>query len=807
MSRKWISAVVMMTIATTLHAGTCEDVASGNVWTYDCDLYSWTSDKRCCGTTSNPYFTASVVKVVDKTGDTPLGIVRIPDTFKYNNLGHIMDFHVHAIKAYAFRDTSIESIQINQQMREIGYCSFMNCQALTSVLFSDSQESLQFKDKAFSGCTSLVEFHFPARTASIGSLMFTGCDALEIITGIDPEKYTYENGILYDKEKTNVVKWLKDAKRVIVHEGVVTLTSLSSSGIAEEIVLPESLQTIAKSGFASNTSMKKITIRRNVANIGDGAFLGTPLQTVVVDFGDTDRVREMIRASLSSLNMNNIEFIEIPANPEIYPTTGSFLEGSTTVTISCASDGAKIYYTTDGTEPTQNSTPYKKFRISGKTVVKAIAVIEGLPTSKVVTAEYALGQCPDPVISTTDGEAFYHKGNQVSIAYDCEEGVVHYTTDGSEPTKESPVYEGPFTTDESMIVKAKAFSDNYFDSAVVTATLTREWETVATPVIAAAESFTGAKTKVEISCATEGATIRYTLNGSDPNSHAKKYTGPFYVTEGCTIKAYAVLDDYTNSEIASKTITKVWGIGDSVALPDQAFTTAGDAEWGDASGEAMKSGAIADNQKSILSTMFVGKGVLSFKWKVSCEEDEEEHNWDHAAFFVDGVEIKRQDGQTDWFDVAHTIETEGSHTVEWAYVKDEAEADGEDCMWVKDIIWMPERTQTSEVKVETSWLKTYFPTLGSYYFDYEEKANETAANGINKVWETYLIGLDPTDSAAKFVSSIAIEDGKPVVSWDPDLGGARAYKVLGSTDLKTWTKVEEGRERDYNFFKVSVEMK
>lgn len=492
--------------------------------------------------------------------------------------------------------------------------------------------------------------------------------------------------------------------------------------------------------------------------------------------------------------------------PEIAPISGTTFETSQTVTISCATEGATIYYTLDGSEPMAESSAYKRFRISGKTTVKAIAVADGMADSEIVTAEYALGQCPKPVISTTSGETFYHKGNQVSIAYDCEEGIVHYTTDGSEPTKESPVYEGPFTTDESMVVKAKAFSDNYFDSAVVTATLTREWETVATPVITAAESFTGAKTKVEIACATEGATIRYTLNGSDPNSHAKKYTGPFYVTEGCTIKAYAVLDDYTNSEIAAKTITKVWGIGDSVALPDQTFTTSGDVEWVDSSGEAMKSGAITDNQKSILSTSVVGKGVLSFKWKVSCEEDEEEHNWDHAAFFVDGVEISRQDGQTDWLDVTHTIATEGSHTVEWVYVKDEAEADGEDCMWVKDIVWMPERTQTSEVKVETTWLKAYFPALGSYYFDYEEMAKETAANG-HKVWECYVAGEDPTDSASKFAAEITVgEDGKPSISWNPDLGEARVYKILGSTDLKTWVEIPEGEEANYNFFKVSVEM-
>ena len=509
-------------------------------------------------------------------------------------------------------------------------------------------------------------------------------------------------------------------------------------------------------------------------------------------------------------------FVVKGLNPVITPESGTTFDSSLTVSMSCASEGATIHYTTDGREPTMESPVYKRFRIYGKTTVKARAFYEDGTGSEVVTAEYALGQCADPVISTTGGETFYHKGNVVTIGYDGTEGVVHYTIDGSEPTAESPIYTEPFTIDASTVVKAKAFSDLFFDSAVVTANLMREWETVATPVIAAAESFTGGKTKVQIACATEGATIRYTLNGSDPNSHAKKYTGPFYVTEGCTVKAYAVLADYTNSEIAAKTITKVWGIGDSVALPDQQFATSGDAQWIDASGEAMKSGEITDEQRSILSTTFVGKGVLNFKWKVSCEEDKEKHDWDHAAFFVDGVEIARQDGQTDWLEITHSIETEGEHAVQWVYVKDDAESGGEDCMWLKDVVWMPEKTQTTEVPVPTAWLKAKYPSLGDYYFDYEERANELAANGVNTVWECYVIGLEPTAADARFVASIEMVDGVPKVMWSPDLGSERVYRVLGTKSLETpvagdsggtvWEIVTEETKGDYKFFKVVVEM-
>ncbi len=40
--------------------------------------------------------------------------------------------------------------------------------------------------------------------------------------------------------------------------------------------------------------------------------------------------------------------------------------------------------------------------------------------------------------------------------------MLRYTLDGSEPTAESLIYEGPFTVNDSVVVKAKVFSDVFF---------------------------------------------------------------------------------------------------------------------------------------------------------------------------------------------------------------------------------------------------------------------------------------------------------------------------------------------------------
>lgn len=73
--------------------------------------------------------------------------------------------------------------------------------------------------------------------------------------------------------------------------------------------------------------------------------------------------------------------------PVISPNGGSFT-GSQTVTITCATDGAAIYYTTDGTVPTTASTKYTgAFTLTESATVKAIAVKDNA-YSAVVSAAF-----------------------------------------------------------------------------------------------------------------------------------------------------------------------------------------------------------------------------------------------------------------------------------------------------------------------------------------------------------------------------------------------------------------------------------
>jgi len=62
------------------------------------------------------------------------------------------------------------------------------------------------------------------------------------------------------------------------------------------------------------------------------------------------------------------------------------------VSISSASAGATIYYTTDGSTPTTSSTLYTgPILVLVPSTIKAIAVVPGWSPSTVATATYTLG--------------------------------------------------------------------------------------------------------------------------------------------------------------------------------------------------------------------------------------------------------------------------------------------------------------------------------------------------------------------------------------------------------------------------------
>jgi hypothetical protein len=78
---------------------------------------------------------------------------------------------------------------------------------------------------------------------------------------------------------------------------------------------------------------------------------------------------------------------------------------------------------------------------------------------------------------------------------------------------------------------------------------------VATPTFSPAGGSYSSGQWVTIQCATAGATIRYTLDGSEPILSSPVYTGPMFVNGTTTIKAKAYVGGLDDSSTASADYT------------------------------------------------------------------------------------------------------------------------------------------------------------------------------------------------------------------------------------------------------------
>lgn len=139
----------------------------------------------------------------------------------------------------------------------------------------------------------------------------------------------------------------------------------------------------------------------------------------------------------------------------------------------CEYADARIYYTIDGSVPTDKSMEYtgpiSVVREKGKDlVVKAIAVSGKWPVDSpiVQTISYTLENCSAPQIQSNAG-AFERPLLGITITSATKDATIYYTLDGSEPSEGIGLkYTQPFDIYKTTIVKAIAIKEDFKDSAV-----------------------------------------------------------------------------------------------------------------------------------------------------------------------------------------------------------------------------------------------------------------------------------------------------------------------------------------------------
>ena len=427
-------------------------------------------------------------------------------------------------------------------------------------------------DKDYSGFITIPNKVDDMRVKYISERAFYGCN----ITGVAFEEITSVSVKVIQAE---AFRDCKNLKSVTFPHGI---------GLREmSFYNCESLETIAFEGWAQYYYKDTKEIFNNCNKIKDIFLYRIKTIDAIRDdcFSNqtydeaTLHVPEKLISNYKLLSgwkkFKNIVAIESEQNEKLLlsasPSGGEVPVG-TKVTLTAKANGstvsADIYYTTNGTTPTKNSTKYSSsgITINEACTLKAIAYKDGYETSDVLTETYTTKSNPKLTLSASPSGGSVKSGTIVYLTTSADGSTVsgadiYYTLNGTTPTKNSTKYTSSgITISSACTLKAIAYKDGYETSNV----LTEAYTIKSNPKLTLSANPSGGEvasgTKVTLTAKANGSTVSadiyYTLNGTTPTKNSTKYTSSgITISSACTLKAIAYKDGYETSDVLTGTYT------------------------------------------------------------------------------------------------------------------------------------------------------------------------------------------------------------------------------------------------------------
>jgi len=222
-----------------------------------------------------------------------------------------------------------------------------------------------------------------------------------------------------------------------------------------------------------------------------------------------------------------------------------------------------IYYTTNGDDPTTNSTPYTDpINITKTTTLKFIAIDASGNNSPVQSEIYTDTEAPTASADPASG-TFTLLTNVTIIATDNLDTTpaIYYTTNGDDPTINNTLYTGVISIMRTTTLKFIAVDESGNTSPVTTETYTiidKEAPLVSADPTTGTYNLNSTVTLTATDNVDTNPIIYYTTNGNDPTNNSTVYTDPInlpnYETT-TTLKFIAVDESGNTSPITTETYT------------------------------------------------------------------------------------------------------------------------------------------------------------------------------------------------------------------------------------------------------------
>ena len=238
--------------------------------------------------------------------------MRLGDTHCSNNKLKtvIIPHSVYSINNESFEYcSSLNSITIPNGVISIGKYAFNGCNSLKSVIIPETIENLD--PDAFWNNKGLESITILSNKVKLNYQIFDCSNLKEIIINEDNPNYCSVNGILYNKEKTELIKCPKKNSDICISDTTQVIGRYAFFGCSKlsNIIIPNSVTSIEAFAFGSCNGLTSIDIPNSVTHIREGAFYNCKNLTFInLPFGISYIPRNMIEYC------SNIESIHIPDN-------------------------------------------------------------------------------------------------------------------------------------------------------------------------------------------------------------------------------------------------------------------------------------------------------------------------------------------------------------------------------------------------------------------------------------------------------------------------------------------------------------
>lgn len=351
----------------------------------------------------------------------------------------ILPDSLERIEARAFKESSVTSVDFSRctKLEYIAPEAFANCIQLATLIFNDFADgikkdtnTLKIQEKAFSGCTALVNVTLPKNLSELGSSVFESCANLVSVTFITNEQLNekVEGSADLKYETDNLVKIIGD-------NAFMDCKKLTT------VTLPYIITSIGKAAFKNCVELTAFTTMEGakdtrLASIGSEAFFGC-VKLMNVDNKTTEKVNNvgksafencvaLVNIDLSSLgifsdsvfkNAINLESVKMPLSISVgksaFENCGKLVNVTATINradanafINCVNIRSIVF--------ASNIKEIGAHAFDGCVLIQKVVI----PGSVVTIGDSAFNGCRNIITLTFEGNSLLSIGN--SAFKDCE---------------------------------------------------------------------------------------------------------------------------------------------------------------------------------------------------------------------------------------------------------------------------------------------------------------------------------------------------------------------------------------------------